>query len=166
MHCPRCQHANRPQATFCEACAGPLKEASLVTRSHADELKAEVETLRQALTQAVEQQRASAELVQTRDGELAKSLEQQTATAEILRVISSSPTDVQPVFAMIVRSAARLCGGVSSMVFRVDGDMLDVAAAFPGRTHPALDALPAALSDADQRPNAAHVADANGARDA
>jgi GAF domain-containing protein len=38
-------------------------------------------------------------------------LERQTAASEILRVISSSPTDVQPVFDAIVRSASRLCNG-------------------------------------------------------
>ena len=39
-------------------------------------------------------------------------LKQEEATGEMLRVIGSSPTDVRPVFATIVRSAARLCGGV------------------------------------------------------
>ena len=39
-------------------------------------------------------------------------LKQEEATCEMLRVIGSSPTDVRPVFATIVRSAARLCGGV------------------------------------------------------
>jgi hypothetical protein len=42
MQCPRCQHENRLQARFCEECAGPLTGASPVTRSHADDLKAEV----------------------------------------------------------------------------------------------------------------------------
>ena len=50
-------------------------------------------------------------------------LEQQTATAEILRVIASSPTDVQPVFDAIVRSAVRLCDGVFSAVIRFDGEL-------------------------------------------
>src|SRR5262249_51714450 len=47
--------------------------------------------------------------VQARNRELTESLEQQTTTSEILRVISSSPTDVQPVFDTIVANAVRLC---------------------------------------------------------
>ncbi len=58
----------------------------------------------------------------------AEALEQQTATGEILRVISSSPTDVQPVFEAIVRSAVRLCDAYDAWVGRVDGDGLRVVA--------------------------------------
>jgi signal transduction histidine kinase len=47
-----------------------------------------------------------------------------TATSEILRVISSSPTDVQPVFDTIVRSALRLCDGLFSALYRFDGELL------------------------------------------
>jgi two-component system NtrC family sensor kinase len=54
----------------------------------------------------------------------AAALDQQTATAEILRVISTSPTDVQPVFDMIVRSAAQLCDGLFGSAFRFDGARL------------------------------------------
>ena len=49
-------------------------------------------------------------------------LERQTATADILKVIASSPSDVQPVFDAIAASANRLIGGFSSTVFRfIDG---------------------------------------------
>src|SRR5215510_11118501 len=51
----------------------------------------------------------------------AEGLEQQAATAEILRVISSSPSDVQPVFDAIVRSTARLCDTYDVWVGRLDG---------------------------------------------
>jgi transcriptional regulator with GAF, ATPase, and Fis domain len=51
-----------------------------------------------------------------------EALERQTATAEILKVIASSPSDVQPVFDAIAASANRLLGGFSSTVFRfIDG---------------------------------------------
>src|SRR5712691_6929728 len=58
----------------------------------------------------------------------AEALEQQTATAEILRVISSSPTDVQPVFVAVLASAARLCDALDATMFRVDGDVLRLVA--------------------------------------
>jgi two-component system, NtrC family, sensor kinase len=47
-----------------------------------------------------------------------------TATAGILRVISSSPTEVQPTFDTIVRSAVALCGGLFSALFQFDGELL------------------------------------------
>src|SRR5262245_35859562 len=68
--------------------------------------------------------------LQTRDRELAEALEQQTATAEILRVISRSPTDVQPVFDTIVRSAVRLCDGLHGFVGRFDGELIHFAAQY------------------------------------
>jgi len=58
----------------------------------------------------------------------AEALDQQTATAEILRVISSSPTAVQPVFDAIVASAARLCDADFSAVVRFDGGLLHLVA--------------------------------------
>jgi len=58
---------------------------------------------------------------------LAEALEQQTATSEILRVISTSPTDVQPVFDMIAKNAQRLCDGHFCAVFRFDGELIHLA---------------------------------------
>src|SRR5262245_10900629 len=59
---------------------------------------------------------------------LAESQDQQAATSDILRVISSSPSDVQPVFDAIVRNAVRLCGGVFSIVLRFDGELIHFVA--------------------------------------
>jgi signal transduction histidine kinase/putative methionine-R-sulfoxide reductase with GAF domain len=58
----------------------------------------------------------------------AEALEQQAATSEILRVISSTPTDVQPVFDVIVRSAMRLLGGFSATLRQLTGDHLELVA--------------------------------------
>src|SRR5262249_38104554 len=66
--------------------------------------------------------------LQTRNRDLTESLDQQTATSEILRVISRSPTDVQPVFDTIVQSAVRLCNALSSSVYRFDGELLHFVA--------------------------------------
>ena len=54
--------------------------------------------------------------------------EQQIATAEILRVIRTSPNDVQPVFETIVQNAVSLCGGLFANVFRFDGELLHYVA--------------------------------------
>ena len=50
--------------------------------------------------------------------ETQEALERQTATADILKVIASSPSDVQPVFAAIAERARSLLGGFSSTVYR------------------------------------------------
>src|SRR5205814_1824386 len=72
---------------------------------------------------AIENVRLFTEL-QERNRAVTEALEQKTATSEILGVISSSPTDVQPVFDTIVQSAVRLCKAQVSAVFRTDGRML------------------------------------------
>jgi GAF domain-containing protein len=63
-----------------------------------------------------------------RTAERDKALAQQAATSEILRVISRSPTDIQPVFEAIVESAARLCEAEFSAVARLEDGQLHLVA--------------------------------------
>ncbi|MGE5219744.1 MAG: GAF domain-containing protein [Chloroflexota bacterium] len=63
------------------------------------------------------------------NSELREALEQQTATSEILRVIASSPNDLQPVFQTILDNAVRLCEAHTGAVFRFDGEMFRVVVA-------------------------------------
>jgi two-component system, NtrC family, sensor kinase len=76
--------------------------------------------------------------------ELRQSLEQQTATADVLRVISNSPTNVQPVFDSIAESAVRLCDGEFSFVLRFDGQVMNFASWF-GLSSEGLDAFRAMM---------------------
>ncbi len=57
-----------------------------------------------------------------------EALEHQTATSAILDVMSRSPSDAQPVFDSIVKSAARLCDAVFSVIWRYDGELLHYVA--------------------------------------
>ena len=76
---------------------------------------------------AIENVRLFKEL-EARNRDLTETLEQQTATSEVLRVISGSPTDVQPVFDAIARNAARLCEAQFCFVYRYDGELLHFVA--------------------------------------
>jgi signal transduction histidine kinase/putative methionine-R-sulfoxide reductase with GAF domain len=67
-------------------------------------------------------------MVEELEQELAEAREQQSVTAQILAVISSSPTDVQPVFDAIASSAAKLCDALDAVLMRADGDVLRLVA--------------------------------------
>ncbi len=62
------------------------------------------------------------EAEQQRTRELTESLEQQTATSEVLKVISSSPGDLQPVFEAMLANATRLCEAKFGVLYRSEGD--------------------------------------------
>jgi len=63
--------------------------------------------------------------------ETREALEQQTATADILKIISQSVVEIEPVFQAIVDRAARLCSADAAMILRPDGTDLVVMALFP-----------------------------------
>src|SRR5690348_15606567 len=66
--------------------------------------------------------------IQSLRRELAEALEQQTATSEILGVIAKSPTDIQPVLNAVAENATRVCGASDALIYRIDGDVLQLAA--------------------------------------
>jgi signal transduction histidine kinase len=92
----------------------------------------EIEVLAEQFNQMTEQLRESyatlEERVEERTRELTEALEQQTATGEVLSVISSSPTNVQPVFDRILANALRLCDAAYGAVWRFEHGAFHLAA--------------------------------------
>src|SRR5262249_59026388 len=101
-----------------------------------------VQTFADQAVIAIENVRLFTELQQKNEAltqahaQVTETLEQQTATADILRVISSSPTDIQPVFDIIGERAEQLCDAAISMVSRFDGEQIHLVA-LHGVTGPA-----------------------------
>jgi two-component system, NtrC family, sensor kinase len=83
---------------------------------------------------AIENARLLNELRQ-RTSDLTESLEQQTATSEVLQVISSSPGDLQPVFATMLERAVRICDASFGNIYSLHGDEFRLSAAY--KTPPA-----------------------------
>src|SRR5262249_7114619 len=71
---------------------------------------------------AIENTRLLNELRQRTD-DVSEALEQQTATSEVLRVISSSPGELEPVFQAMLENALRICEAKFGTMYRYDGDM-------------------------------------------
>src|SRR5262245_57956968 len=97
--------------------------------------RGELSQARGELAKAREQQAATEsantrlfEEVQTRNTELRAALDQQMATSEVLRVIGSSPTDLQPVFDAIAQNAKRLLNSHSGAVWTLAGEKIRLGA--------------------------------------
>jgi len=88
-----------------------------------------LETFASQAVIAIENVRLFKEL-EERNRQITEALEQQTATSEILRVIASSPTNIQPVLDIVAERAARLCDAVDAQIWRVDGDRVRFAAQY------------------------------------
>jgi two-component system, NtrC family, sensor kinase len=96
MKCPRCQQENPPQANFCMVCGTPF-------------VGTDVSGTRGASYADVQ-------------NSLAEALARENASREIVRVMSGSLTDYQPVFDTIVRNAARVCGALDAVLALAEGD--------------------------------------------
>jgi GAF domain-containing protein len=123
----------------------PFTEQQIaLLKTFADQAVIAIENVR-LFTELQEKNRA----ITTAHAQVTESLEQQTATSDILRVISSSPTDVQPVFETIARSATTLCEADLCHLYRYDGDLIHFAAEHggtPAETTAAQRAFPQAPS--------------------
>jgi C4-dicarboxylate-specific signal transduction histidine kinase len=76
---------------------------------------------------------------------LVEAQEEQSATSEVLRMISTSPTEIQPVLDAVGEKAARLCGANNAVIFRLEGGLLRLVASYgeiPTTSH-AREELPA-----------------------
>jgi signal transduction histidine kinase len=128
----------RPIAAL-QAGAAKIGEGDLGERIEVrtgDELEALADQFNSMAGQLKESYAGLERKVEARTAELRETLEQQTATAEILRVISSSPTDLQPTMEAVAQNATRLCGGSDAQVLRVEGDTMRLVAWYGAKAMP------------------------------
>jgi signal transduction histidine kinase/putative methionine-R-sulfoxide reductase with GAF domain len=109
--------------------SGPYSAQQIeLLKTFADQAVIAIENVR-LFTELQEKNRALSEA----HAKVSKALERETATSDILRVIGSSPTDVQPVFEAVADSAMRLLGSWSASVWRYEDDLIRLRAARGGR---------------------------------
>jgi GAF domain-containing protein len=122
--------ATRPKTKRRRTVKPPRRNSSAAPR-HTDSvasLKKRNAALARQLTEAAAQQKAASKRETAIARELSQALEQQAATSEVLRVISSSPTDLEPVFETIIANATRLCEASYGTLWLCKGDAIRAVA--------------------------------------
>jgi signal transduction histidine kinase len=112
--------ATRKSRTAAKAVRSRNSSAAHEERKVARLIRERDEALQRQSTTAIENTRLL--------NELRESVEQQTATSEVLEVISSSPGDLQPVFAIMLENAVRICDARFGNIYRWDGDAVHLVA--------------------------------------
>ncbi len=104
--------------------AAPRKAPLVVDRRTIAELEAELEVRTIERDAALAREAAIAEALAQRNSEYSERIEQQAATIDVLKVMSASPGDPQPVFDLIAVRARNLCGAYGATVLEFDGTLI------------------------------------------
>jgi len=110
-----------------DAAIGVLSVARPAPGALSDKQLAILKTFADQAVIAIENTRLLNELRQ-RTADLSEALQQQTATSEVLRVISSSPGELEPVFQSMLENATRICDAKFGILFRAEADAFRVTA--------------------------------------
>ena len=92
------------------------------------ELRQELEVRNRDLAESLQRENATAKELQDYKRQFTEALEQQTSTSDVLRIIASSPTELQPVLDTVIANAVKLAGAKKGHILLYDGELLRLAA--------------------------------------